>query len=264
LWPSGCCRWCSRSPEPEGGSAIRGAYDRGIESRPDSAPDSLRVLSYNLWHGRAQPELGPLIEAHHPDLLCLQEALASTLPARLEGMQLVVATSKNRLGVAVYANISRFEIESAGTFQLTTSRHDRFVGGTDHRLAAARLTDRRTGRGLTLGSFHATPFTDSNAARRRQVDDAHAALEKLGPGLASVLAGDFNHPILLFMLGHHLKRQGLSLARTATSTFHKEGSLMRGKFDVAAVSQLIVTEAVTLPQGASDHLPVLFTMRYSS
>ena len=241
-----------------------GAYDRSIDSRPDSSPDSLRVLSYNLWHGRAQPELVSLIAAQDPDVLCLQEARESALPDRLAGMQLASATSKNRLGVAVYVKTSRFEIESAGTFQLTTSRHDRYVGGTDHRLAAVRVTDRRTGRGLTLGSFHATPFTDSNAARRRQVDDAHAALEKLGPGLPSVLAGDFNHPILLFMLGLHLARQGITLARTGSSTFHKEGSIMRGKFDVAAISQLLVTEAVTLPQGASDHLPVLFVLRFAA
>jgi exodeoxyribonuclease III len=177
-------------------------------------------------------------------------------------MQRAIATSKNRLGVAVYVKTSRLELESAETFQLTVSRHDRLVGGTDHRLAAVRVHDRQADRALVFGSFHATPFTDSNAARRRQVDDAHAALEKLGPGLPSVLAGDFNHPILLFMLGLHLKRQGLSLARTATTTFHKDGSIMRGKFDVAAVSHLVVTEAVTLPQGASDHLPVLFTMGY--
>ena len=192
----------------------------------------------------------------------MQEALASTLPDQLAGMQLAVATSKNRLGVAVYVKPSRLRVESAGTFQLTVSRHDKYVGGTDHRLAAVRVHDRQADHSVVFGSFHATPFTDSNAARRRQVDDAHAALEKLGPGLPSVLAGDFNHPILLFMLGLHLKRQGLSLAHTATSTFHKEGSIMRGKFDVAAVSQLVVTEAVTLPQGASDHLPGLFTMRY--
>jgi exodeoxyribonuclease-3 len=78
------------------------------------------------------------------------------------------------------------------------------------------------------------------------------------------MAGDYNHPILLFMLRRHLRRQGVSLARTASSTFHREGNLMRGKFDLATVSELAVTSAVALPQAASDHTPVLFTMDYSA
>ena len=221
------------------------------------------MISYNLWHGRAQPELAALAQAHDPDVLCVQEARAATLPQRISGMRLAVATASNRLGVAMYVKESRLRVERAQTFRLTTSRHDRLVGGTDHRMAGARVRDLLVGRDLVLGSFHATPFTDSNAVRRQQVDDAHAGLEKLGPGLPSVLAGDYNHPILLFMLGRHLRRQGLTLVRPPTGTFHKERSLMRGKFDVAAVSQLVVTDAVTLPQAASDHKPVLFTMHYA-
>jgi endonuclease/exonuclease/phosphatase family metal-dependent hydrolase len=199
---------------------------------------------------------------HAPDVLCLQEALAPSLPAQIGGLRLAATTPRNRLGVAVYVRSSRFEIVTAQPFRLTISRHDRLVGGTDHRLAAARVKDRIAGRQLVLGSFHASPFTDSNALRRRQVDDAYAALKAMGPGLPSVMAGDYNHPILLFMLRRHLKRQGVALARTASSTFHREGNLMRGKFDLATVSELAVTSAIALPQAASDHTPVLFTMDY--
>jgi endonuclease/exonuclease/phosphatase (EEP) superfamily protein YafD len=226
-------------------------------------PRRITLLSYNLWQGRAQHELHGLVETHDPDVLCVQEARAESLPRRLGGMQLAVATPRNRLGVALYVKAARLQVVRALTFQLTVSRHDRLIGGTDHRLAGARVTDLWSGRDVVLGSFHATPFTDSNAVRRRQVDDAHAALEKLGPGLPSAMAGDYNHPILLFMLGSHLKRQGLTLARTRTSTFHRDGSLMRGKFDVATVSQFVVTDSVALPQQGSDHRPVLFTMTYA-
>jgi exodeoxyribonuclease III len=146
--------------------------------------------------------------------------------------------------------------------QLTTSRHDRFIGGTDHRLAAARLADRITGRAIVVGSFHATPFTDSNAVRRRQVDDAHAALEELGPGLPLVMAGDYNHPILLFMLGTHLARQGMHLVRTTERTYRRDRHPMRGKFDVATISRFVEREATVLPQGVSDHLPVRFTLEF--
>jgi exodeoxyribonuclease III len=228
-----------------------------------SAQREIRVLSYNLWHGRAQGELATLIESVDPDVMCLQETRATTLPRRIGGMELAATTSRNRLGVAIYVKASRFAIESGQTFQLSISRHDRLVGGTDHRLAAARVRDLVSGRRLALGSFHATPFTDSNAARRRQVDDAHSALRSMSPGIPSLMAGDYNHPILLFMLRRHVKRRGYALARTATSTFHRDGSVMRGKFDLATVSQLTVTSAVALPQGASDHTPVLFTLSYA-
>ena len=223
----------------------------------------IRVLSYNLWHGRAQRELVTLVEAHDPDVMCIQETRGASLPQRLGAMRLAVTTSRNRLGVALYVKDSRFEVERALTYKLTVSRHDRLVGGTDHRLAGARVKDRLAGRHLVLGSFHATPFTDSNAVRRQQVDDAHDALEQLGPGLPVVMAGDYNHPILLFMLRMHLKRRGITLAATPSSTFHKEGSIMRGKFDLATMSQLHVISAVTLQQGASDHRPVLFMLDYS-
>jgi exodeoxyribonuclease-3 len=223
---------------------------------------SIRLLSYNLWHGRAQPELPELISTHQPDVVCIQEARGTSLPQRLDGMHLAVTAPRNRLGVALYLRVSRFDLTKAGTYQLTVSRHDRLVGGTEHRLAAARAYDLTAARSVVFGSFHATPFTDSNAVRRQQVDDAHRVLAELGPGVPSVMAGDFNHPILLFMLRAHLLRQGIGLAQTSTRTYRKEGNLMRGKFDLATVSGLGVTSAVTLPQGASDHMPVLFEVEY--
>lgn len=229
----------------------------------EDPPAPLTVVTYNLWQGRAQSELGALVAQREPDVLCVQEARAAALPDRIGGMRLAVATSRNRLGVALYVRTARLEVEEARTVQLLTSRHDRWVGGTDHRLAATRVRDLDSGRRLVLGSFHATPFTDSNAARRRQVDDAHDALRALGPGLPSIMAGDYNHPILLFMLNQHLHRRGFTMARTASSTYRKDGNLMRGKFDVATVSGFEVGEAVTLPQGVSDHLPVLFRMTYA-
>lgn len=225
--------------------------------------DTLTVLTYNLWHGRAHHELAPLVEAHDPDVLCVQEAQSHALPHQIGGLELAAITPRNRLAVALYTRSSRFETESAGAFPLSISRHDRLVGGTDHRLVAARVRDREAGRQVVLGSFHGTPFTDSNAFRRIQVDDAHRALKELGPDLPSLMAGDYNHPILLGMLRRHIKRQGWVLAFTATSTFHRDGNLMRGKFDLASASGLDVVESVALPAGDSDHRPVRFVLRYS-
>ena len=232
----------------------------------DDAPQDARpltILSYNLWHGKAQRELGPLVDAHDPDVLCVQEASSASLPQRLGALQLAVTTTRNRLAVALYTKAARFEIESAHSYNLAVTRHDRLVGGTEQRLAAARVNDTVESRRVVLGSFHATPFTDSNAARRRSVDEAHAHLTELGPGMPALMAGDYNHPIQLFMLRLHLARQGVTLASTPTGTFHREGNLMRGKFDLASMTGLTVVSAAALPQGASDHKPVLFTAKYS-
>lgn len=223
----------------------------------------IRVLSYNLWHGRAQHEVASLVQAHDPDVVCLQEAQAHSLPHAIGGLALAAITPRNRLGLALYTASSRFEVQSANAFTLSTSRHDRLVGGTDHRLVAARVHDTAADRDVVLGSFHGTPFTDSNRFRRVQVDDAHAALSELGPGIPSLMAGDYNHPILLGMLRRHVRRRGFTLAFTATSTFHRDGNLMRGKFDLATAAGLDVVDAITLPAGKSDHRPVLFTLRYS-
>ncbi|PPF90120.1 exonuclease [Subtercola sp. Z020] len=237
--------------------------DTGHEDRDGQGFAVLKVLSYNLWHGRAQRELESLITTHSPDVLCVQEAYSSSLPNRLGDLVLASGTTGNRLAVALYVRSERFVVEASGKVRLSLSRHDRLVGGTEHRLVTARVNDRQTGRRLVLGSFHGTPFTDSNAFRRLQVDDAHEALRRLGPGLPTVMAGDYNHPVLLSMLRRHLKRRGFTVARTATSTFHKNRSLVRGKFDLATISGLDVSRADVLARGASDHRPVLFTFEYS-
>ena len=199
-------------------------------------PGQIRLLSYNLWHGRAQHEIPALVEAFDPDVVCLQEAQAHALAHRIGDLELAAITPRNRLGLALYTRVGRFEIQSGSAFPLSTSRHDRLVGGTDHRLVAARAHDTAVGRDVVLGSFHGTPFTDSNRFRRIQVDDAHRALTELGPDIPRLMAGDYNHPILLGMLRRHVKRKGFTLAFTATSTFHREGNLMRGKFDLATAA----------------------------
>ncbi|GAA4687294.1 endonuclease/exonuclease/phosphatase family protein [Frondihabitans cladoniiphilus] len=231
---------------------------------PTSTGNPITLLSYNLWQGRAQLELRHLVDAHDPDVLCVQEAAGSSLPGRLGSLQLAVGTSGNRLGVGLYVKASRFAVEEASSFQLSTSRHDRLIGGTGHRLVAARVADVDAARDLVLGSFHGTPFTDSNGFRRVQVDDAHETLRRLGPNLPALMAGDYNHPILLGMLRRHIRRRGFTLAHTPGSTFHREGSVMRGKFDLATMTGLTTITAATLPQGASDHRPVLFSLDYTA
>ena len=226
-------------------------------------PDSVTLISYNLWRSRAQRELSQLVLKYRPDLLCLQEVAGSRLPARLGPLGLASVTGSNQFRVALYANDERFDIVSAASFRLFRSLHDRLLGYTGERLAAARLHDRVTGHDLVVGSFHATPLTDPNSSRLRQVSDAHRHLRRMGKGLPVVMAGDFNYPILTSTLRLHAWSQGFKLHRSRTGTYQSHyRKYLRGSFDLATTSRLLVDEIETLPQKASDHKPIRLVMRY--
>lgn len=220
----------------------------------------LTLISYNLWQGRAQRELPKLVEAYHPDILCVQEA-ADSLPCRLGPLRLVAATTTTPFQVALYAHDERFTVVDAAPYQLTRSLHDRLKRYSGERLVGAHLRDRQANRDIIAASLHATPLTDPNLVRRVQIDNAHQHLRTLGPGLPLVMAGDFNYPLFTLGLGRHLKKQGFSLARSATSTYHKHGPT-RGSFDLATTTGINATEVVTLPQHASDHKPIQLTLEY--
>jgi exodeoxyribonuclease-3 len=197
------------------------------------------------------------------DLLCLQEAATSSLAARIGPLRLVSATRSNYFRVALYARDDRFDVVSASTARLFRSFHDRLLGYTGERLAAARLHDRLAGRDLIVGSLHATPLTDPNSSRLKQISDAHRHLRSLGRGLPIVMAGDFNYPVFKSSLRLHAALHGFKVARPRTGTYQSHTrSYMRGSFDLATLSGLIASDIVTLPQRASDHLPIRLTLRY--
>jgi endonuclease/exonuclease/phosphatase (EEP) superfamily protein YafD len=221
------------------------------------------LISYNLWQSRAQAELGALVARYQPDLLCLQEVAGSRLTSRLGPLRLASATTTNYFRVALYVREDRFAVVNSGSFRLFRSLHDRLLGYTGERLAAARLHDKFADRDLVVGSIHATPLTDPNASRLRQVSDAHRHLRAMGQGLPVVMAGDFNYPILTSTLRLHVWRQGFHLARSRTGTYQSHTrKYLRGSFDLATTSALSVETIVTLPQKASDHKPILLTARY--
>ena len=213
------------------------------------------LLSYNLWQSRGQSELPALVREHDADLLCVQEA--SRLPARIGPLRLAITSATNPYRVALYVREERFDIVTASSYRLFRSLHDRLLGYTGERLAAARLHDRNTDRDLVVGSLHATPLTDPNFSRLRQVSDAHRHLRSLGRDLPVVMAGDFNFPVLTSSLRLMAATQGFRLARSATGTYqHHTRKYWRGSFDFATTSRLTVDEIVTLPQRASDHKPI--------
>lgn len=216
----------------------------------------MKVISYNLRKNRAVTEIAALADDHAIDVLCLQEAEAVALPAELGHLELVHATERNRLGLAMYVRADRFVTRSAHTFQLKKSLHDRLLAPAHERLLGARLHDRDTGSDLVVASFHAAPLTALNSLRRHQIHAALRELRALGPGLPALMVGDYNYPVFKGRLDTEMRDHGyeLSLSDKRTYTRYK---MFRGHFDFATSMGLDIESVATLGRGLSDHLPIL-------
>lgn len=222
----------------------------------------MKVISYNLRKNRAVSELDALTDDHGVDVLCLQEAEAVALPARLGHLSLVHATERNRLGLAMYVRDERFHARSAHTFQLKKSLHDRLLAPAHERLLGVRLHDSELQRDLVVASFHAAPLTALNSLRRHQIHAALAELRQLGPGLPALMVGDYNYPVFKGRLDTEMRDTGyeLSLSDKRTYTRYK---MFRGHFDFATSMGLDIDSVRTLDRGTSDHLPIMVTASMS-
>jgi exodeoxyribonuclease-3 len=227
-----------------------------LDSRDQESTASFTVMSYNLWKNHAVGELTSLVESGGVDLLCLQEAYTGDLPDTIGGLRHMASTGNNRLGLAIYGRHDRFEVHETRSFTLGKSMHDRVLAPTPERLVAARLVDRTTNQAFVLASFHAAPLTARNSVRRTQIRTAHEGLDALGAGLPALMIGDFNYPLFTKRLRRVLTRTGHTLARGPRGTY-KRYLIFRGNFDLVTATGLELSPVKVLPQGASDHLPIV-------
>lgn len=218
----------------------------------------MKVLSYNLRKHRAAVELAQLAELHDPDVLCVQECDADGMPSSIGSLRLADATQGNRLGLALYYRETSFRAVEVRALALKKSLHDRLLKPAQERMLAVRLHDIDGGRELIVASFHAAPLTATNSLRRHQIRTAIAELEVLGPGLPAILVGDYNYPMFKENLYQKVREQGyeLSLSDARTYTAYR---IFRGHFDFATSVGFTIEAVRTLPQGLSDHLPILVT-----
>ncbi len=223
----------------------------------------MRVISYNLRKHAARGELEHLVETHRPNLLCLQEVDTDDLPRELGPLHLADATRLNRLGLAIFYNQERFEALSTKAFALKRSLHDIIAKPAHERLLGTHLIDRKHDRELVIGCFHAAPLTALNSLRRTQIRAAHVALDSFGPTLPTLMVGDFNYPVFKDHLSTSVQETGheVTLSDARTYTRYK---FFRGHFDFATSIGLSITRVTTLPQGQSDHLPILVTADYAA
>ena len=218
----------------------------------------MKVISYNLNKHKAVRELDALVESTEADILCLQEAVSEALPAEISGLHLVEATARNRLGLAVYLRRNTFVPLEVRTLALKKSLHDMVLKPAEERMLAVRLRDIDLGREIIVASFHAAPLTALNSLRRKQITAALQELASLGENLPILMVGDYNYPVFKENLGQKVRDAGyeLSLSDARTYTRYK---FFRGHYDFATSVGFDIDTITTLPQGRSDHLPILVT-----
>ncbi len=219
----------------------------------------IRVISYNLWHSRADSELVGLV-AGDPDLdaLCLQEVYRTGVPERIGHLRLAHHTGRNLLGLAVYVNAERYDILATEAFELKRSLHDVVFERTPERLVGVHLRNRETGAELVLASFHAAPLSALNSLRRKQISTAHELLTELGDGAPVLMVGDYNYPLFHNRLGERLGRSGYDLVLSDKRTY-SAFKLVRGHFDFVTSRDVEILAVETLRRGSSDHFPILVT-----
>lgn len=220
----------------------------------------MKVISYNLQKHRAAGELAELVGAHDPDILCLQECDVQGLPEQIGDLVLADATQGNRLGLALFYRASTFRVGAVKAIELKKSLHDRIAKPAHERVLGARLHDIDEGRELIAASFHAAPLTALNSLRRHQIRAALTQLAALGPGLPQLMVGDYNYPVFKENLGHAIREHGYALTLSDDHTYTRY-RVFRGHYDFATSAGFEIERVTTLPQGMSDHRPILVTAR---
>lgn len=218
----------------------------------------MKVISYNLRKHRAIGELAGIEERHEPDVLCLQEADTSALPEHLHGLRLAHVTRANRLGLALYYRGSMFRAVESRAISLKKSLHDHVLKPAHERMLGVRLHDIDRGSDVLVASFHAAPLTALNSLRRHQIRAALASLDELGPGLPRLMVGDYNYPVFKEALGQKVRERGYELTLSDARTYTRY-RFFRGHYDFATSVGFRIDRVKTLPQGVSDHLPILVT-----
>lgn len=222
----------------------------------------MKVISYNLRKHRAVGELVELTDRWGADVLCLQECETASLPTEISGLRLAEATQRNRLGLALYYRENTYRAVDVRALALKKSLHDYVLKPAEERLLGVRLHDIDNNRDIIVASFHAAPLTALNSLRRHQIRTALAALAELGEGHPALMVGDYNYPVFKENLGQKVRAQGYELTLSDTRTYTRY-RFFRGHYDFATSSGFDIERIRTLPQGRSDHLPILVSAEVS-
>lgn len=220
---------------------------------------TLKLISYNIEKHKAVKELSSLIKATRATSICIQEAKTESLPKNIEGLELVASTPQNRLGLAIYADLKSYQLIDVFTKGFKKTLHDRIAAPANDRLLGAVLSHKETGQLSVLASFHASPLTSLNKHRRQQIQESLQAIDKIAPDSPFIMAGDYNYPLFRQGLNKSLKDAGYDVTFSNSGTYQK--SIFRGHFDFITSRGYSIESVNTLPQGSSDHLPILISSK---
>jgi hypothetical protein len=77
------------------------------------------------------------------------------------------------------------------------------------------------------------------------------------------MVGDYNYPVFKENLGQKVREQGYELNLSDSRTYTRY-RFFRGHYDFATSVGFTIDRVKTLPQGLSDHLPILVTAQPSA
>ncbi len=242
----------------------------GAAVREQAPPPALRILSYNIRHGRGMdgkvdlPRIAAVLAAAEPDLVALQEVdrkcrrsggvdEAAELGARL-GMEA-------RFGAFMKYQGGEYGMAILSRFPILESRVHRLPKGAEPRCALeVRVRPEGSPTAVSLVCIHHDWTREE--FRLRQVEALEEALR--GIRIPAILAGDFNAepegPSLAFLRKKGWRILGKGGGKTWPSRNPRreiDHFLVRGPW--------VAVRCEVLPEDlASDHRPVLAVLRLAS
>lgn len=161
----------------------------------------------------------------------------------------------------MYYRESSYRFVESVSMGLKKSLHDIVLRPAHERLLGLQLFDIDASREITFASFHAAPLTALNSLRRDQIRSALQALERLGPGTPTFMVGDYNYPVFKERLGDQIREHGYDMTLSDSRTYTRY-RFFKGHYDFVTSRGLAINDVSTLPQGTSDHLPILIEAEY--
>lgn len=214
----------------------------------------MKLLSYNLEKHRAVSELSDLAGSTSAGILCLQEARVDELPTKIGNLKLMAQTENNRLGLAIYGDTSRYEVQNTMAKSFKKSIHDMISAPAHERLIGVSLLDTENGNISVVASFHASPLTSSNRHRREQITQGLDAISNFAPNASILMAGDYNYPLFRSRLGKMFMDTDYEVNFSNSATY--QSAIFKGHFDFVTSRGFRIDSVTTLARGSSDHKPI--------
>lgn len=163
------------------------------------------LLTYNLLYNTASKEIGPVLSAHKPDIICFQEIvtdeanlkLIQSYGYRLADFSNSFMRSRQIYGVATFYRPDVFALKHSRSFNLPSSLYQilTFIlhaKRNPRTVLKNEFVSKTGGKKLITYNIHLTPVA-TNSHRQKQILNTFEDLH-IGKKDAIVVAGDFNYP----------------------------------------------------------------------